>query len=78
MRRFIVKLDSIDKVKEFNNAVRGFDCNLDIMSGRYIVDGKSMLGILSIDLSKELQLNVYSDKIDISPIEKFIIEELKR
>lgn len=54
-----VQLDSIDKVKQFVNLVSCLDCDLDLVSGRYIVDAKSIMGIFSIDLSKPIELRIY-------------------
>lgn len=52
-----IKLDSIEKIKEFNRIVCRFECDFDLEQGRYYIDAKSMLGILSLDLSAVLQLH---------------------
>ncbi len=54
-----VKLETIEKVKDFVNAVRDIESNIDIGSGHYIIDGKSIMGILSLDLSKPLRVVVH-------------------
>ena len=54
-----VRLETIEKVKDFVNAVRDIDSNIDIGSGHYIIDGKSIMGILSLDLSKALRVVVH-------------------
>jgi len=51
-----VLLDSIDKVKEFVAIAGNVECNFDLKSGRFIIDGKSIMGIFSLDLSKPLEL----------------------
>ena len=51
-----VFLNSTDKVKEFVGVTVTFDGDIDVVCGRYIVDGKSIMGILSLDLTKELEL----------------------
>ena len=56
-----VSLDSIDKVKNFVNVLTRFDCDFDLISGRYIIDGKSILGIFSLDLSKPIDLAIHAD-----------------
>ena len=56
-----VSLDSIDKVKKFVNLVSKFDCDFDLVSGRYIIDAKSIMGIFSLDLSKAIELNIHDD-----------------
>ena len=45
----------IEKIKEFNRIVCKFECDFDLEQGRYYIDAKSMLGILSLDLSAVLQ-----------------------
>jgi phosphotransferase system HPr-like phosphotransfer protein len=54
-------LDTIDKVKRFVNTVSLLDSDFDLSSGRYIVDAKSIMGILSLDLEKSVTLNVHND-----------------
>ena len=59
MHTITIKLDSIDKVKEFVRLITAFDNDFDLRSGRYTVDAKSILGIFSLDLSKPIELDVY-------------------
>ena len=61
MQTFKVSLKSVDAVKEFVNLVARIDYDFDLVSGRYTIDSKSIMGIFSLDLSKVLTLNVYSD-----------------
>ena len=56
-----VMLDSIDKVKSFVNDLTKFDCDFDIVSGRYVIDAKSIMGIFSLDLSKAIDLTIHGD-----------------
>lgn len=56
MEKIQVLLNSIDKVREFVNIAGSVDCNFDLKSGRYIIDGKSIMGIFSLDLSQPLEL----------------------
>ena len=55
-------LNSIDKVKSFVNVVTGFDFDIDLGSGRYIIDAKSIMGIFSLDLSKPIDLNIHAEE----------------
>ena len=65
MHTLTIKLDSIDKVKEFVRIITAFDNDFDLRSGRYTVDAKSILGIFSLDLSKPIDLDVYGkDNLD--------------
>lgn len=59
MHTLTIKLNSIDKVKEFVRVITAFDNDFDLRSGRYTVDAKSILGIFSLDLSKPIELDVF-------------------
>ncbi len=61
MKKVTVKLDTINDVKNFVNAVTVFECDFDIVSERYVVDAKSIMGIFSLELSKPLALHINSD-----------------
>jgi len=56
-----ISLDSIDKVKAFVNAITKFDSDFDLISGRYVIDAKSIMGIFSLDLSKPIELTIHND-----------------
>ncbi|MBQ5951195.1 MAG: HPr family phosphocarrier protein [Lachnospiraceae bacterium] len=61
MKTVTVSLNTIDKVKDFVNTVTGFDCDFDLVSGRYVIDAKSIMGIFSLDLSKPIELNIHEN-----------------
>ncbi|MBQ6376429.1 MAG: HPr family phosphocarrier protein [Lachnospiraceae bacterium] len=61
MKTIRVSLNSIDKVKSFVNEINRFDIDFDLVSGRYVVDAKSIMGIFSLDLSKPIDLNIHAD-----------------
>ena len=61
MKTVKISLISIDKVKAFVNDVTKFDTDFDLVSGRYVIDAKSIMGIFSLDLSKVIDLNVHSE-----------------
>ena len=61
MKTVKISLNSIDKVKAFVNEIRRFDCDFDLVSGRYVIDAKSIMGIFSLDLSKTIDLNIHTD-----------------
>lgn len=61
MREITVSLGTIDKVKEFVTTTVNLDVDLDLVSGRYVVDAKSILGIFSMDLSKPLVLQIHAE-----------------
>ncbi len=65
MKTMSISLNSIDKVKSFVNDISKFDSDFDLVSGRYVIDAKSIMGIFSLDLSKPITLNVHAeDNID--------------
>ena len=59
-----ISLNSIDKVKSFVNDISGFNAEFDLVSGRYVIDAKSIMGIFSLDLSKPIDLIVHTDADD--------------
>ena len=59
MKTAKISLNSIDKVKAFVNEISKFDCDFDLVSGRYVIDAKSIMGIFSLDLS--IDLNIHAD-----------------
>ncbi|MFR5732608.1 MAG: HPr family phosphocarrier protein [Clostridium sp.] len=56
-----MSLNSIDKVKSFVNDLTKFDVDFDLVSGRYVIDAKSIMGIFSLDLSKPIDLNIHAE-----------------
>ena len=78
MRTVPISLNSIDKVKSFVNDLAKFDVDFDLVSGRYIIDAKSIMGIFSLDLSKPIDLNIHAESnIDeiLSTLSPYIIDE---
>ena len=72
-----ISLNSIDKVKSFVNDVTKFDCDFDLISGRYVIDAKSIMGRFSLDLSKDIDLSIHSeDNIDavMQMLEPYIVK----
>lgn len=54
--------DTLAKVKSFVNEVTKFDNEFDLVSGRYVVDAKSIMGIFSLDLTRPITLNIHTDE----------------
>ncbi|MBQ8638812.1 MAG: HPr family phosphocarrier protein [Lachnospiraceae bacterium] len=72
-----ISLNSIDKVKSFVNDLTKFDSDFDLVSGRYVIDAKSIMGIFSLDLSKPIDLNIHEEKnVDavLKVLEAYIIK----
>lgn len=61
MKTVRISLNSIDKVKSFVNDLTKFDVDFDLVSGRYVIDAKSIMGIFSLDLSKPIDLNIHTE-----------------
>lgn len=61
MQSLNIKLDSIEKVKSFVNTVNTFDGDFDLVSDRYVIDAKSIMGIFSLDISSVLRLDIHDD-----------------
>lgn len=61
MKSMTVLLSSINDVKDFVNIVSKYECDIDLVSGRYIVDAKSIMGIFSLDLSKPITVRLEED-----------------
>ena len=61
MKTLKISLNSIDKVKAFVNEISKFECDFDLVSGRYVIDAKSIMGIFSLDLSKPINLNIHAE-----------------
>ena len=76
MATFEMLLSSINDVKDFVNTVSRFDFDVDLVSGRYVVDAKSIMGIFSLDLSKPIKVEGHSDDAAefMSLIDKVIVK----
>ena len=61
MKTVQISLNSIDKVKSFVNAITEFEFDFDLVSGRYVIDAKSIMGIFSLDLSKPIELVIHAE-----------------
>ena len=77
MKTVDISLNSIDKVKSFVNDISKFEYDFDLVSGRYVIDAKSIMCIFSLDLSKPITLNIHADNANIDSImttlEKYIV-----
>ncbi len=61
MKTVQISLNSIDKVKSFVNTITQFEYDFDLISGRYVIDAKSIMGIFSLDLSKPIDLAIHAE-----------------
>ncbi len=76
MKSVSIRLNYAEEVKTFVNTVNRFPFEMDLRSGRHVVDAKSILGIFSLDLSKPISLDIYSDDCEdlLSEIRQFVVK----
>ena len=72
MKTLQISLNSIDKVKSFVNDITKFENDFDLVSGRYVIDAKSIMGIFSLDLSKDIDLNIHTDGPELESVLKVL------
>ncbi|MCL2080543.1 MAG: HPr family phosphocarrier protein [Oscillospiraceae bacterium] len=78
MKVFDIQLASINDVKAFVNAACLQPFDIDIVSGRYVIDAKSIMGIFSVDLSKPIRVEIHGTEEDgmefYNAVKNFIVE----
>jgi hypothetical protein len=74
LEQICIKLDTFEKIKRFIDITTHLDYDLDLISGRYVVDGKSIMGIFSLDLTRPIEVRMIGTK-DVYPreLEEFIV-----
>ena len=74
MKKFEIKLPLINDIKEFVNIMSRHPYAVEAVSGRYMVDAKSIMGLFSLDLSKPIKINAYTndDKIKVE-LRRFLV-----
>ena len=77
MKSVMIRLSLVENVNNFVNIVTRYPFEMDLRAGRHVVDAKSILGIFSLDLSKPITLEIYSDDCDdlLEQIKGFVVEE---
>ena len=76
MKTVQISLNSIDKVKSFVNEITKYDNDFDLVSGRYVIDAKSIMGIFSLDLSKPIDLNIHAHSCRTRSVHHQIIRHI--
>ena len=76
MKTVKVRLSSIEAVRDFVDAVRKYEAEIDLASGRYIVDAKSIMGIFSLDLMNPITMTIHKDDCDdiIAELKAYIVD----
>lgn len=62
MKSVMIHLSLVENVNKFVNIVSRYPFEMDLRAGRHVVDAKSILGIFSLDLSRPITLEIYSDE----------------
>ena len=77
MKSVMIRLSLVENVNNFVNIVTRYPYEMDLRAGRHVVDAKSILGIFSLDLSRPITLEIYSDDCDdlMENIAPFLCEE---
>ncbi len=77
MKSVMIRLSLVENVNKFVNVVSRYPFEMDLRAGRHVVDAKSILGIFSLDLSRPITLDIYSDDCDglLEDIRPFMEEE---
>ena len=78
----LIKLNCIENAKDFckiTSSTPYKDIDIDLKCGRYVIDAKSILGILSVDLMREMKVVFHGNEKDKNmfknEIQKFLIDE---
>ncbi len=77
MKKVKIKLETIQDIRDFVNIMATQTIDVDLSSGRYVVDAKSIMGIFSLDLLKPIDMTIHSDDCDdlLKAVDKFIVKE---
>ena len=77
MKTVMIRLSLVENVNKFVNIVARYPFEMDLRAGRHVVDAKSILGIFSLDLSKPIAMEIYSEDCDelLKEIEPFVVSE---
>ena len=77
MKVLKIKLSTIEQVKKFVNTMCTVDCDVDLKSGRYTIDAKSIMGIFSLDLLNPIEMIIHCDDCAgevVEAVKEFIVE----
>ncbi len=69
-----VKLcNDMEAIKRFNRAMNELECDVDLQQGRYVIDGKSIMGMFSLSLLEPINITVHTDsEAEVEPIKAYI------
>ena len=77
MKSVMIRLSLVENVNKFVNIVSHYPYEMDLRAGRHVVDAKSILGIFSLDLSRPISLEIYTDDCEdlLKEIQPFMEQE---
>ncbi len=77
MKTVMIRLSLVENVNRFVNIVGRYPFDMDLRAGRHVVDAKSILGIFSLDLSRPIALEIYSEDCEelLKDIQPFVVQE---
>lgn len=72
-----IRLQTVSQVKAFVNLINQYSSKVDLISGHYIVDGKSIMGILSLDLNRPVLARIKGEPEDelLKQLQRFVIDK---
>lgn len=75
VKTVMIRLSLVENVNQFVNIVSRYPFEMDLRAGRHVVDAKSILGIFSLDLSKPIAMEIYSEECDdlLKEIAPFVV-----
>ncbi|MDL2254108.1 HPr family phosphocarrier protein [Ruminococcaceae bacterium OttesenSCG-928-I18] len=75
MRQVYISLPTTEKVQDFVETLSPLEGDFDLVSGKYILDAKSLMGIFTLDLDRPIQLNVYRDTAEnMRALDRFMVK----
>lgn len=79
MKELLVQINSINDVKQLVTSTTMLECDVDVLSGRYLVDAKSIMGLFSLDLGKPVIIQIHGtdEQFDelYSSVERLVLED---
>ena len=77
MKKIEVMLDGITAVKDFVTIVNDYTIETDLVVGRYLIDAKSIMGVLSLDLSQPLTVQIHSEDCEelLKRLDRFVVKK---
>ena len=76
----LLNLNTIERVKRFSEIVLKYECDIDVIRGRYVIDAKSIIGLFTLDISKPVEIHIHSTDKEVleqfnKDMEEFLCED---